>query len=143
VLVWLFPHPSWHLLQHGLGEEPELHGYLKTGIYVRRLPRKVIQSMARFRLRSHKLRIETGRHKRPREAREDRIYTRCRILSEEMAPIDDEHHLLFDCQATAGIRQRYVGLQATNLWDLMQHPDQFFRFGLTPQIHETKERLAA
>jgi hypothetical protein len=39
-------------------------------------------------------------------------------------PIDDEHHLLFDdCQATAGVRQRYVGLQATNLRDLMQHPD--------------------
>jgi hypothetical protein len=24
-----------------------------------------------------------------------------------------EHHLMFDCQATAGVRQRYVGLQAT------------------------------
>jgi hypothetical protein len=31
-----------------LGEEPELHGYLKTELFVRRLPRKVIQSMARF-----------------------------------------------------------------------------------------------
>jgi hypothetical protein len=30
--------------------------------------------------------------------------------------IDDEHHLLFDCQATASIWQRYVGLQqATKL----------------------------
>jgi DNA polymerase III epsilon subunit-like protein len=74
-------------------------------------------------LSSHKLRIETGRHKRPWETREDRICTRCQILSEERAPIDDEHHLLFDCQATAGVRQRHVGLQATNLRDLMQHPD--------------------
>jgi hypothetical protein len=42
---------------------------------------------------------------------------------ERRAPIDDERHLLFDCQATAGVGQRYVGLQATNLRDLMQHPD--------------------
>jgi hypothetical protein len=59
----------------------------------------------------------------PREARVDRMCTRCRILSEERAPIDDEHHLLFNCQATAGFRQRYVVLQATNLRDLMHHPD--------------------
>jgi hypothetical protein len=45
------------------------------------------------------------------------------ILSEEWAQIDDEHHLLFDCRATAGVRHCYVGLQATNLLDLMQHPD--------------------
>jgi hypothetical protein len=56
-----------------LGEEPELHRYLKTGLYVRRLPRKVIQSMARLLLNSHKLRIEMGRHKRPRKAREDSV----------------------------------------------------------------------
>jgi hypothetical protein len=29
-----------------LGEELELHGYLKMGLHVRRLPRKVFQSMA-------------------------------------------------------------------------------------------------
>jgi hypothetical protein len=29
------------------------------------------------------------------------------------APDDDVHRLLFDCQATAGARQRYVQLQAT------------------------------
>jgi hypothetical protein len=49
-----------------LGEEPELHGYLTMGLYVRRLPRKVTQSLAKFRLSRHKLRIETGRHKKPR-----------------------------------------------------------------------------
>jgi hypothetical protein len=45
------------------------------------------------------LRIDTGWQKRPREVIEDRICKICRILSEERVPIDDDHHLLFDCQA--------------------------------------------
>jgi hypothetical protein len=54
---------------------------------------------------------------------QNRKCTRCRVLSEERAPIADEHRLLFDCQTTAGLRQRHVVLQATSLRDLMQHPD--------------------
>jgi hypothetical protein len=47
-----------------LKEEPDLHGYLKAGLYFRRLPRKVIQSVSSLRRSFYRLRIETGRHKR-------------------------------------------------------------------------------
>jgi hypothetical protein len=68
----------------------------EDGIICSTVAKKSHQSMAEFRLSSQKLRIETGKHKRPRKAREDRMCIRCRILSEERAPIDDEHYLLFD-----------------------------------------------
>jgi hypothetical protein len=44
------------------------------------------------------------------------------MLLEGRASIDDEHHLLFDSQAYAGARQRYAGLQAIHLRDLMKQP---------------------
>jgi hypothetical protein len=62
--------------------------------------KKVVLSMARFRLCSHNLRIETGRHEGlPRNERSCR---RCKgQLGEDfVAPIDDEKHLVFSCETT-------------------------------------------
>jgi hypothetical protein len=39
-----------------------MHGYLLTGLCALQLPKKVVLSMARFRLSGNNLRIETGRH---------------------------------------------------------------------------------
>jgi hypothetical protein len=123
----LFGRPSsWHPhhQQSVFQSAPVAHiKYLKTGLQVRRLPGKLIQSVARFQLSRHKLRIETGRHERPREEKEDRLCPRCRVLSEKRAPIGDEHELMFDCQASADTRPRDVRLQAAQERDWMKHPD--------------------
>jgi hypothetical protein len=70
-----------------------MHGYLTTGWRALQLPKKVVLSMARFRLSGHNLRIEKGRHEG--FPSNESSSCRCkRLLGENfVAPIDDEEHL--------------------------------------------------
>jgi hypothetical protein len=102
------------------GEAANMHGCLTTGLCALQLPKKVVLTMARYRLSSHCLRIATGRHEGlPRNERSDR---RCKRLLVE-APIGDEAHLLFSCESTKDTRLRFTGLPMSSLRDLMQCED--------------------
>jgi hypothetical protein len=83
------------------------------------LPKKVVLSMARFRLSGHNSRIETGRHEGL--PHNERSCCRCkRLLGEDfVAPIDDEEHLLFSCKSTKDIRLSFAGLPMSSLRNLM------------------------
>jgi hypothetical protein len=109
-----------HFRTTPLGEVANMHGYLSTGLCALQLPKKVVLSMARFRLSGHNLRIEIGRHEGL--PRNERSCCRCkRLLGEDfVAPIDDEEHLLFSCESTKDIRFRFAGLPMSSLRNLMQ-----------------------
>lgn len=78
----------------------------------------VVRQVARFRCGSHYLGIETGRWTRPKTPRSDRVCTRCSeqwcvlkgmlgwsgTLGRDGRPVDDEHHALFECEASRGCR---------------------------------------
>jgi hypothetical protein len=99
-----------------LGEESRPHPYLRAGL---RIPHSLVLSMARFRLSSHNLGVELGRH-------QGMIWfahgcKRCAALAMHDLPVDDEAHLLFSCPATAVVRRkrRLAQLPFTFLQDLM------------------------
>ena len=63
--------------------------------------------LARFRLSCHKLRVELGRHERPQStAWSARTCTRCSAahLASLSCPIDDEHHMIFECEKFSHLR---------------------------------------
>lgn len=55
--------------------------------------------IARFRLSSHNLRIELGRHKRPFIPAEERLCEKCRVVE-----VEDEYHCLMVCPHWNNIR---------------------------------------
>jgi hypothetical protein len=62
-----------------LGEVAKtMHGYLSTGLCALHLLKKVVLSMARFRLSGHNLRMETGRYEGL--PRNERYCRRCKRL---------------------------------------------------------------
>ena len=63
------------------------------------LSRKTFTNLARFRLSSHNLKIETGRHEKPKVPPENRICTKCN--SNE---IEDEMHCLLSCNSNNSAR---------------------------------------
>jgi hypothetical protein len=71
-----------------------LHPYLKDGL---NLSPNTVRSMCRFRLSSHKLRVETGRYNNTPYAH--RVCTRC---DEDL--VEDEQHVLFECHSFADLR---------------------------------------
>jgi hypothetical protein len=75
--------------------------------------------MARFRLSSHNLGVELGRHQGV--VWFARGCKRCAALGMHDLPVDDEAHLLFSCPATAVVRRehRFAQLPFTSLQDLM------------------------
>jgi hypothetical protein len=93
-----------HFRTTPLGEVANMHGYLSTGLCALQLPKKVVLSMARFRLSGHNLRIDTGRH--------EGLPRRCKILLGEdfVAPIDDEEQLLLSCESTEDTWLGFAGL---------------------------------
>jgi hypothetical protein len=99
-----------------LGEEPRPHPYLRAGL---RIPHSLVLGMARFRLSSHNLGVELGRHQGV--VWFARGCKRCAALGMHDLPVDDEAHLLFSCPATAVVRRerRFAQLPFTLLQDLM------------------------
>jgi len=65
------------------------------------------RNLAKFRLGDHKLRIETGRHNRPRLLPEQRI---CRACS--MNKVEDEIHFLIECPIYANLRNKHLIINA-------------------------------
>ena len=102
---------------------PCLHPYLCAGA---RMPAAWVESMARLRLSSHALRVELGRHARPRVAFQDRKCTRCTAGDS----VDDEYHLLLECGATEAVRRTFAdiipvgGTQQERMHALMRGPHQ-------------------
>ena len=96
--------------------------------------------LAQFRTGSHKINIETGRHRK--QDRKDRRCPMCthRIINlglppeefdafdsdeERSDPIEDEHHAIFDCSAYADARRQYRDLfqsQITTVGDFLNQP---------------------
>ena len=69
------------------------------------------KTITRWRLSSHKLKIETGRYCRPQIEREHRLCQVCKV-------VEDESHAIFDCRAHRLIRDRYcnsLGLQSRDI----------------------------
>jgi hypothetical protein len=95
-----------------LGEESRPHPYLRAGL---RIPHSLVLGMARFRLSSHNLGVELGRHQGVV------WFARCAALGMHDLPVDDEAHLLFSCPATTVVRRerRFAQLPFTSLQDLM------------------------
>ena len=58
------------------------------------------KTITRWRLSSHKLRIETGRYSRPYTERENRLCQICNV-------VEDEIHAIYDCKAHNLIRDKY------------------------------------
>jgi hypothetical protein len=79
-----------------LSEKSRPHPYLRAGL---RIPRSLVLSMARFRLSSHNLGVELGRHQGV--VWFVRGCKRCAALGMHDLPLDDVAHLLFSCPATA------------------------------------------
>jgi len=67
---------------------------------------KQIRQLARFRLSCHKLQVELARHRRPLASWADRTCTRCSAahLATLACAVDDEHHMIFDCERFAALR---------------------------------------
>jgi len=68
------------------------------------LPFSLRNSYAKFRCSSHKFAIETGRHFGI--SRAERFCTYC--LNHNIAVVEDEHHVLFDCKKYSDIRSFYL-----------------------------------
>ena len=71
--------------------------------------------ITRWRLSSHKLRIETGRYTNPKILRVNRLCKICAI-------IEDEHHAIYHCRAHTSIRRNYqkdLDLQNDNVASLL------------------------
>ena len=85
--------------------EMRIEPYLNVG-----LTKNLFRSIARFRLSSHNLQIELGRHKRPYVEREDRKCDKC-----SMNVVEDEEHLLMVCPKWYHYRQTLMGSSASHI----------------------------
>jgi hypothetical protein len=109
-------HYFQHMATHKVGTRPKYISF--------HLPHDHICSMARFRLGSHYLRVETGRWVKPPIEHEDRKCLRCgRWVSNGrrrifIGSLDDEFHMLFACRDLEEIRAIY-GIEADRVRDLM------------------------
>jgi hypothetical protein len=110
-----------HMATHKVGTCPKYISF--------QLPHDQICSMARFRLGSHYLRVETGRWPQPPIEHDERKCLRCgRWVSNGIrrvfiGTLDDEFHMLFVCSDTEEVRAIY-GIEADSVRALMSaHSD--------------------
>jgi hypothetical protein len=87
-------------------------------------PKPLYCSIARFRLSSHNLNIELGRHKRPYVPPEDRICIKC-----ELGQVEDEFHCLMYCSKWNDIRAiLFVSVcSVINEFNVLSPTEQFRR----------------
>ena len=96
--------------------------------------RKII---TRWRLSSHKLRIETGRYSRPFIERENRLCRLCNVM-------EDEIHAVFDCDAHRLIREKYkeiLKLEDRNIKELFNPRDINSAKSLAAFLEEIEENM--
>jgi hypothetical protein len=123
-VFWESP-PSKVLYYHSFfGEDLPLSGNFewKMPAYLNLAwPDSKVAALARFRLRNHFLRIETGGWGVPRLDPADRLCVNC-----SMAEVEDEEHLVYHCSKYNELRSRYPLLFAHDqlhgyLWEVMQY----------------------
>jgi len=97
--------------------EMRLEPYLNFG-----LPKSIYTSIARFRLSSHNLSIELGRHKRPYVPPEDRICEKCNLNL-----VEDEFHCLMMCTKWTDLRVKLfeVACRTIDGFLVLKHSGQF------------------
>ena len=96
--------------------------------------RKII---TRWRLSSHKLRIETGRYSRPFIERENRLGKLCNVL-------EDEIHAVYDCVAHRVIREKYkdiLNLEHRDIKELFNPSDVDCAKSLAAFLEEIEENM--
>jgi hypothetical protein len=87
--------------EHWFGIEREKEGKPPTPQYLRcSLPHTVIRNMARFRLSSHNLNVETGRYNGVRW--DNRVCELC-----GSGQVQDEQHVVFECPGTSRLRDKH------------------------------------
>ena len=88
------------------------------------LPKSIYQNIARFRLSSHNLHIELGRHERPFIPAEDRICKRC-----DSNCVEDEFHCLMICNNWTDIRVELleVANEVTEHFTVLSPKEQFLK----------------
>jgi hypothetical protein len=89
---------NWMAVDWQGGRKPPLPSYLCG-----RVPPDVARDVSRLKLSSHWLKVETGRwHRVPRG---ERVCGMCGV-----GAVQDEKHVLLECEATSDIRVRYAGV---------------------------------
>jgi hypothetical protein len=78
------------------------------------LPKNLYSSIARFRLSSHNLQIELGRHKRPYVEPNNRICQRCNLNS-----VEDEEHFLMVCPKWESYRLKLMRTAMAHINDFI------------------------
>ena len=86
------------------------------------LPKKTYNNIARFRLSSHNLRIETGRHETPKIPLEERKCNKC-----DSNEVEDELHCLLICNNYAEPRNQLI-LKANKLIPNFHNFDKIHQF---------------
>ncbi len=70
--------------------------------------KRIRQAISRFRMSSHHLAIELGRHQRPKTPAEQRLCTVCNVVQ------DEKHHIL-ECQLTEHLRESLLNSARNNI----------------------------
>jgi hypothetical protein len=97
----LVTYEHWMAVSWEEERKPLLPAYLNSA-----LPKEVLRNMSRFRTSSHCLGIETGRWHRPVPILvSNRVCGLC-----NSGAVQDEKHVLMECTALSGIRNRYADL---------------------------------
>jgi hypothetical protein len=94
-------------------------------------------TITRWRLSSHRLKIETGRYTRPITERENRLCDVCNV-------IEDEYHAIFDCSVHRLIREKFknsLKLDDKNLQKLLNPTSIVEANNLGKFLHEIDENL--
>ena len=98
-------------------KDMRIEPYLNLG-----LPKSLYCNIARFRLSSHNLNIDLGRHKRPYVPPEERICDKCNLQL-----VEDELHYLMICPKWKETRVPLikVAFEQTNAFTVMSVESQF------------------
>jgi hypothetical protein len=92
----------------GQGTKLRTYAKIKNSVYMEqylldnRLTWKQKRTLAKFRLGDHRLKIETGRHCRPKLPPEERICTVCKS-----SKVEDEVHFIIECPKYDLLRNKY------------------------------------
>ena len=96
------------------------------------LPKKTINNIARFRLSSHNLKIETGRHQTPKVPVENRICDKC-----TSSEVEDEIHFIVTCSSNKSLRDQLFQ-KAKNFIPEFENLNTFEKFKALLNCREPK-----
>ena len=94
-------------------------------------------TITRWRLSSHRLKVETGRYTRPVTERENRLCDVCKV-------VEDENHAIYVCSVHRLIREKYkniLKLEDTNLQRLLNPTSTNEAYNLGKFLNEIDENV--